>query len=436
MKKKATKAKNTKKVKITGPAALYNQVRSKVRTNFIQQGSFDVVFACIVLLLFTVGIIAMYSASYAYATYNRGDANEFFFSQLKNAVVGFIFMAVFSKIDYRIFNGRFAPFAYFTTVAVLIYTLIYNLGSEADTSRWIYIGGMQIQPSEFAKFTLIIVMAYMICVMKNALRAPKNKIGKFTPDRDTLSDFEKKIFSFARTPFSACVLLAVVAVSYFGLVLLEKHYSAAILLMLMAIAMTWLSGTKKIYFAAVFGAIAAVVALVIIKPDILDGFGFAASRIMCWLDKDNPAYIENRRQTVNGLYAIGSGGLFGVGLGNSKQKQLYIPEPQNDFVFPVFCEEFGFIGAAFVIILFAALICRGFMIAAKCKDLFGSLVVMGIMIQVALQVIINISVVTDLIPNTGMALPFFSYGGTALLVLLTEMGIVLSVSRNSKVEKE
>lgn len=436
MKEKKRKSRKAKKIKLSAPSEMFNGIKSKVRTNFFHQGSFDVVFACIVLLLFTVGIIAMYSASYAYATYNRGDANEFFFSQLKNAVIGFVAMAFFSKLDYRVFNGRFAPFAYIATVLVLIYTLIYNMGSDADTSRWIYIGGMQIQPSEFAKFTLIIVMAYMICVMKNALRAPKNKIGKFTPDRDTLSDFERKFFTFARTPFSACVLLAIVAISYFGLVLLEKHYSAAILLMLMAIAMAWLSGAKKVYFAALFAAIGAVVALVIIKPDILDGFGFAASRIMCWLDKDNPAYIENRRQTVNGLYAIGSGGLFGVGLGNSKQKQLYIPEPQNDFVFPVFCEEFGFIGAAFVIILFAALICRGFMIAAKCKDMFGSLVVMGIMIQVALQVIINISVVTDLIPNTGMALPFFSYGGTALLVLLIEMGIVLSVSRNSKVEKE
>lgn len=410
--------------------------KNNIRTNFIQQGSFDVVFACIVLLLFTVGIIAMYSASYAYANYNRGNSNSFFISQLENAVVGFVAMAILSKIDYKIFNGRFAVFAYVATVVVLVYTLIYNAGSNAETSRWIYIGPLQVQPSEFAKFTLIVIMSYMMCVMKSALRAPKNKLGKFTPKKDGLTDIEKKIFAFGRTPFSACVLLAVVAFSYFALVLLEKHYSAAILLMLMAIAMTWLSGTKKIYFAAVFGAIGAAVMLVILKPDILDGFGFAASRIMCWLDKDNPAYFENRRQTVNGLYAIGSGGLFGVGLGNSKQKQLYIPEPQNDFVFPVFCEEFGFVGAVIVIVLFAALICRGFVIAAKCKNYFGSLLVMGIMIQIALQVIINISVVTDLIPNTGMALPFFSYGGTALLVLLCEMGIVLSVSRESSVEKE
>lgn len=421
---------------LKGKLSKVKKYKSNIRTNFIQQGSFDVVFACIVLLLFTVGIIAMYSASYAYANYNRGNANEFFFSQLQNAVVGFLAMAILSKIDYKIYNGRFALFAYFATVAILALTLVVNIGSDSETSRWLYIGPIQVQPSEFAKFTLIVVMSYMICVMKNALRAPKNKVGKFTPERDGLTALEKWVFSFARTPFKACVLLAIVAVSYFGLVLLEKHYSAAILLMLMAIAMTWLSGTKKVYFAAVFGIIGAAVAVIIIKPELLEGFGFAASRIMCWLDKDNPLYIENRRQTVNGLYAIGSGGLFGVGLGNSKQKQLYIPEPQNDFVFPVFCEEFGFIGAAIVIILFAALICRGFVIAAKCKNYFGSLLVIGIMIQIALQVIINIAVVTDLIPNTGMALPFFSYGGTALLVLLCEMGIVLSVSRDSNVEKE
>ena len=156
---------------------------------------------------------------------------------------------------------------------------------------------------------------------------------------------------------------------------------------------------------------------------------------MAFLDKDNPDYIDARRQTVNGLYAIGSGGLFGVGLGNSKQKQLYIAEPHNDFIFPVVIEELGFIGAAFILCLFAFLIYRGYKIAIRCKDYFGSLLVMGIMIQVALQVIINICVVTDVFPNTGIALPFFSFGGTAIIVLLAEMGVVLSVSRKSSISK-
>lgn len=407
-----------------------------LKSNIIQKGGFDVVFACIVLLLFTVGIIAMYSAGYAYSEMKNGNSNKFFISQLIYGVMGFAMMAVLSKIDYRFYNGRFALFAYFTTLIVLLGTLAINIGSGNSTSRWIGIGGATIQPSEFAKLTLVLVMSYMVCVMKNALRAPKNKVGKFTPDRDTLTNFERRIFSRAKTPFSACVILAIVAFSYFALVLLEKHYSAAILFMLMAIAMAWLSGAKKIYFAIAFGLIGAVVLVVLLKPDILEGFGFAASRIMCWLDKDNPAYIENRRQTVNGLYAIGSGGIVGVGLGNSKQKFFFVSEPHNDFIFPIICEEFGFIGAAVIVVLFAALICRGFWIAVKCKDYFGSLVVMGIMIQIALQVIINIAVVTDLLPNTGMALPFFSYGGSALIALLCEMGIVLSVSRASRIEKE
>ena len=150
----------------------------------------------------------------------------------------------------------------------------------------------------------------------------------------------------------------------------------------------------------------------------------------------NPEYVDDRRQTVNGLYAIGSGGLLGVGFGNSRQKQLYIPELHNDFVFPVVCEELGFLGAAAVIILFAFLIFRGFKIAKECNDYFGSMLVMGVMIQIGLQVIINIAVVTDLFPNTGMGLPFFSSGGSSIISILMEMGLVLSVSRRSAIEKK
>lgn len=408
----------------------------KLRTNLFLNGSFDVVFACIVLILFAVGIVSMYSASYAYAAYYDGDANVYFTSQLRNALIGFLFMILLSKLDYKIYNGRFAIFAYFITVAVLLYTIALGAGDETGTSRWIYIGPFQLQPSEFAKMSLIIVMSYLICVLKNALRAPKGKRGSFNPQRDTLSSLEIRLFKNVKTPFKACLVLAFVTLSYCFLILLEKHYSATILIGLLGIAIAWLSGANRNYFAALVTVMAVVVAIVIINPDIIGGFGFAASRIKAWLDPTNPIYVDQRRQTVNGLYAIGSGGLFGVGFGNSVQKQLYIPEPQNDFVFSVFCEEFGFIGAAFVLILFAALICRGMVIATKSKDYFGSLIVMGVVIQVALQVIINLAVVTDLIPNTGMALPFFSYGGSSLIALLGEMGLVLSVSRNSRIEKE
>ncbi len=402
-------------------------------TNLVQRGNFDLIFACAVLLLFTFGIIMMYSASYAYSASNKGGANELFYSQLKNAAIGFVGLAILSKIDYKIYNGRFAPFAFFLTVAVLVITLAVNIGK--DEKRWIEIGSFQLQPSEFAKFSLILVLAYVLCALQKPLRAPRDTVAKFNPEADGLTGLERRIFGFARTPFKACFVVACIIVIYCGLIFLESHYSCTILMFAMGVFMLWLSGTKVKYFVWVGLGLAAGISVILMYPQLLESLGgFGADRISAWIEKDNSSW--DRYQTVNGLYAIGSGGLFGVGLGNSKQKQLYIPEPQNDFIFPVICEELGFVGAVLVILLFAVLIWRGFVIAKRCRDYFGSLVVMGIMIQVALQVIINICVVTDIFPNTGIALPFFSYGGTALIVLLCEMGVVLSVSRSASIEKE
>ena len=440
--------------------------RGKFSTNIVQRGSFDLIFACTVLLLFTFGIIMMYSASYAYAASNKGGANTLFYSQLKNAAIGFVGLFILSKIDYKLYNGRFAVFAYAVTLGILGLTLILNIGKSEK--RWIEIGGsFQLQPSEFAKLSLILVLSYVLCVLQKPLRVPSrprkkegegsdiaqsgtlgilgsiknffwssNKLrAKFDAQADGLTRFEAWVFRFARTPFRACFVVSLIIISYCGLIFLESHYSCTILMFAMGVFMLWLSGTRGKYFMWLGIGVAAVVAVVLLNPSILENLGgFGASRITAWLEKDNGSW--DRYQTVNGLYAIGSGGLFGVGLGNSKQKQLYIPEPQNDFIFPVICEELGFVGAVLVILLFAVLIWRGFVIARRSRDYFGSLVVMGIMIQVALQVIINICVVTDIFPNTGIALPFFSYGGTALIVLLCEMGIVLSVSRSSSLEKE
>lgn len=416
-----------------------SKVKDKLRylyDGYVIRGSFDFVFLCCVLLLFTIGIIMMFSAGYVYAEYNKGNATIFFTSQLEKAVLGFATMIVLSKIDYRIFNSFLTIIVNIAAVGLLFYALIANVGSgDQDTSRWVSILGIQFQPSELAKFAIILLMSYLMCVFQAQLRAPAGKKAVLNFERDKLPKYERYLFKHVRGQVAACTVLALSVGFYCGLVLLEKHYSAAILIMLMGIAMLWLSGTRGIYFTIVLSLIGAVVALVLLKPEILSGFGFAESRIMAFLDKANPEYIDARRQTVNGLYAIGSGGLFGVGLGNSKQKQLYIAEPHNDFIFPVVVEELGFIGAAFILCLFAFLIYRGYKIAVRCKDYFGSLLVMGIMIQIALQVIINIAVITDMIPNTGMALPFFSFGGTAIIVLLAEMGVVLSVSRNSSISK-
>ena len=416
-----------------------SRIKEKLRflyDGYVIRGSFDFVFLCCVLLLFTIGIIMMFSAGYVYAEYNKGNATIFFTSQLEKAILGFVAMIILSKIDYRIFNSFLTIIINIGVVGLLFYALLSNLGSgDQDTSRWVSILGIQFQPSEFAKFAIILLMSYLMCVFQAQLRTPAGKVAILNFERDNLPKYERVLFRHVRGQKAACTVLALSVGFYCGLVLLEKHYSAAILIMLMGISMLWLSGTRGRYFAIVLSLMAIVVTIVLLKPSVLSGFGFAESRIMAFLDKDNPAYVDARRQTVNGLYAIGSGGLFGVGLGNSKQKQLYIAEPHNDFIFPVVIEELGFIGAAFILCLFAFLIYRGYKIAIRCKDYFGSLVVMGIMIQIALQVIINIAVVTDMIPNTGMALPFFSFGGTAIIVLLAEMGVVLSVSRKSSISK-
>lgn len=349
--------------------------------------------------------------------------------------MGFVCLAVLSRLDYRVLNGKASLFIFIATVAILVLTLVLNIGAtDSQTKRWIQLGPVQLQPSEFAKLALIITLAYMINIMQKPLSSKSNRHIRLDFSKDRLTKAEQKLFAFGTTPFRACVLLAAVICVFCGLVFLESHYSCTILLFTIGVLMMWISGARGRYFAFVGLAVFSAVALVLTKPEILEGFGFASSRIESFINKDT-ADADSRYQTINGLYAIGSGGLTGVGLGNSMQKQLYIPEPQNDFIFPVICEELGFIGAAAVLLLFALLIARGCYIALKCRSYFGALVVMGIMIQLGIQVIFNIFVVTDIFPNTGIALPFFSYGGTALIVLLAEMGVVLSVSRDCVIEK-
>ncbi len=403
---------------------------------YFAKGSIDLVFLSLVLILFTFGIIMMYSASYAFSEANKGGSDVLLHSQLQKGLAGFVLMAILSKIDYKVLNGKAALLVFFGTVAILVLTLILNIGAtDSQTKRWIQLGPVQLQPSEFAKFALIITLAYMINILQQPLFSKTNKHIRLDFRKDRLTKAEQKFFAFGTTPFRACVLLAIIICVFCGLVFLESHYSCTILLFTVGVLMMWISGAKGRYFALVGLAVVSVVTLVLTKPEILEGFGFASSRIQSFINKDT-ADADSRYQTVNGLYAIGSGGLLGVGLGNSMQKQLYIPEPQNDFIFPVICEELGFVGAAAVLILFAVLIARGCSIALKSRSYFGALLVMGIMIQVGIQVIFNIFVVTDIFPNTGISLPFFSYGGTALVVLLAQMGVVLSVSRDCLIEKK
>lgn len=367
-------------------------------------GSIDVPFLGLTIALLTIGLIMLFSASYPYAYYYENKNSYYFFErQLIFAVVGLVAMFFMSKINYKLLKAFVKPLLFFT-LACLVIVLFYHT-NVSDFKRWIPLfGGITFQPSDLAKFTIILTFASYI------------------------SDYYRHMKTFK---YGICYPLGIIAV-FCGLIFLEHHMSCTILMFLIGATLMFVGGSNWKLFAFGAGAIVLVAFMVITFPELLENY--AGERITAWLDKDyNPTGA--RWQTNNSLYAIGSGGLFGVGLGNSKQKYLYVSEPQNDFIFSIVCEELGFFGALLIIILFGALVIRGFYIASKCKDRFGSLMVIGIVAQIGIQAIFNILVVTDTFPNTGIALPFFSYGGTAMLMLLFEVGVVLSVSRKSNQQK-
>lgn len=376
--------------------------------NLLVTGSIDIPFLAITIALLTIGLVMLFSASYPYAYYkNNQDSYYYFTRQFIFAVVGLIAMAIMSKINYKWLRVVSMPLLA-VTILLLIIVLFYhtNVGGAGDESfkRWIPIGSFTLQPSDIAKFTIILTMATYI------------------------SNYYGKMRTFK---YGICFPLGIIAI-FCGLIYLEHHMSCTILMFLIGATLMFVGGSDWKLFAFGAGVLALVIFMVITFPHLLESY--AGDRIRAWLDKDfSPTDL--RWQTNNSLYAIGSGGLFGVGLGNSKQKYMYVSEPQNDFIFSIVCEELGFVGAAIIIILFAALVIRGFIIASRCHDKFGSLIVIGIASQIGIQVILNIMVVTDTIPNTGIALPFFSYGGTAMMMLLFEIGVVLSISRKSSQKK-
>ncbi len=397
-------------------------------SRFFHTGSMDIPFLALVFLLFAVGITMMFSASYVYAISKNEAPTFFFFKQLKAGIFGFVAMAIISKIDYRILNSWLTPFAFFGTVLVLGATYVINVLQHREIKRWLYIGSKQFQPSEISKFALVLTMAYLICIFYRVLPTTGLR-RRFPPRVARLTRFERFFLNLFDNNLKATFLLACVVALFCLLVMLESHLSCTILLFVLGVSMMWVGGVKKKYFVGLAIFVAVAVVIVYFKPEILKAIStFGYDRVMVWKTKEATANADNW-QTEQGLLAIGSGGPFGVGFGNSKQKYLYIPEPQNDFIFAVIVEELGYVGGTLIVLLFAALVCRGFMIATRTHDLFGALLVIGIVMQVALQVILNIAVVTDTIPNTGIGLPFFSYGGTALFIMLCEMGVVLSVSR-------
>ena len=347
-----------------------------------------------ILLLLSLGLIMVLSASSPSALSESGNSYTYFFRQAIFAVAGLFMMWVISNIDYR-FYQKYYKIAYI--IAFLLLLAVPFIGTEVNgAKRWIYITeSLSFQPSEIVK--LLMIVFYAGILVKN--RDELNKYGK---------GFIKHLIFLA--PIIA-------------LLLIEPHFSASVVVIGIVSIMMIIAGCKFWHFfvSGLVVGVPGIIALVLIEP-------YRLQRVITFLNPWSDPTGDGW-QVIQSLYAIGSGGLFGAGLGESKQKYLYIPEPHNDFIFSILAEELGFIGCAIVIILFAIFIWRGILIAMKSPDMFGSLMAIGITAQVAIQVIINIAVVTSSMPATGMPLPFFSYGGTSLFILLCEMGVLLNISK-------
>lgn len=374
-----------------GPAA-------ELRRRLAGMPGLDLPFLVLLLLLLCFGLIMLFSAGYAVALYRRGDAYTYIRPQLLFAALGVVAMYAASLVDYHVWHRLAWPML---GISLVLLTIVLFMPEYNGCKRWIVLPGLgTLQPSEIAKFSVILVFSHLI----------------------SLNHDRMKTFSTGVLPFM--LILGPVAV----LMLLEPHLSGTVLILGIGAVLMFVGGTGLRWFGLAGAAgIGAVAAAVLLLPELVP---YAMDRLASWRDPFADPLGEGH-QTIQSLYAIASGGAAGLGLGNSRQKYLYVPEPQNDFIFSILCEELGFVGAALVILLFLLLFLRGMQIAVRARDKFGALLTVGFVVQVILQAVLNIAVVTNTIPNTGISLPFFSSGGTSLMMLLGEMGIVLSVSRQA-----
>lgn len=357
----------------------------------------DIGFFTLVLILLAMGVVMVLSSSYARAYYDPGKVTGgngayYFLRQLLFALLGVAVMLLASRLPMDFYRRYTVHFLGLTLVLLMLVPVI---GVKANGSRrWLGVGGLTLQPSELAKLAVILSFSLLICRFRGRMRS----------------------FRYGILPFLAILGLIV------GLLILEPHFSASIIIIAIGGVMMFLGGVGLGWFIAALGSVFAAVAV------LLTFFPYASGRVSTWLDPfSDPS--DAGYQIVQSLYSIGSGGLSGLGLGGSRQKFLYLPEEHNDFIFSVACEELGFIGAALILALFALLILRGYWIALHQRDRFNFLTCAGISTLLAIQVFLNVAVVTNLVPCTGISLPLFSYGGTALLIQLFEMGIILSASR-------
>ena len=372
-----------------------------------QETFFDYTLLFIVLFLLGFGLVMLYSTSSYEASMEMGDSAYYLKKQVASTVLGLIVMMVIANIPYH-FWERFAFLGYVVSV-VLILLVLTPLGIEANGARrWINVFGISLQPAEVAKLAMILFLASLVCKMGRSIRTPKGFM----------------IMLAAPLPICAEVYLV------------TKNLSSAIIIFGIAVLMVFVSSpdyNKFILIGLAGIAVCALAVYLIVNAADSDSLSFRGGRILAWLDPE--AYADGKGfQTLQALYAIGSGGIWGKGLGQSMQKLGFLPEAQNDMIFSIICEELGLFGATAVMLLFLLLIWRFMVIANNASDLFGAMLVVGVMGHIAIQVILNIAVVTNTIPNTGISLPFISYGGSSVLFLLAEMGLVLSVGRGIKLK--
>ncbi len=390
--------------------------RKKRIRDLFGKGSIDITFLALVIALLTIGIVMMFSASYVNAMNDSNTKNDAYYYVKKQAVVAvvcLVLMLVLSRVNINVYRES-STVIFLIALILLVYVLINPtiIEGKEQFKRWIAVPLFgTFQPSELAKLAVIMFIAF------------------------SMERYHKLVEKTAWMMVPYILLIGFVCI----LVYKENHVSGTLLIFGIGIASMYFGGVKIPWFFYV-GIIAAVLVVGIWFVLNADKFleGYASERIRIWLKLLTGEELTGEEvsgsgwQSLQSLYAIGSGGLFGLGFGNSKQKHMYIPEPQNDFVFAVVCEELGFIRTLIIILLFILLVARGFIIGLRAKSRFEAVLAMGISFQVGLQAALNIAVVTSTVPNTGISLPFFSYGGSSLLVLLVEMGMVLAISRNSE----
>ena len=422
-------------------------------------GGIDRPFLICVILLLCMGTIMVFSASYPYAKENFGDSYKFAKSQILYALLGVFVMSFVARfIDYHLIR-RFSKTVMLAGIVLLVLVPIIGSGAKGAT-RWLQIGPLTLQPSEIMKFAVVLFFADYADRFSAKMSLPDRFSGNIKPlllavmflglGAVVVLTVSNRIVGFL---FLAVFVALAVAMLwkidmrnelpgiYYGvmpyvvilvvlgfLLYLQPHLSGLIIIASIIFSMMFIGGTKLVYL--VVGALAAVVAAAV----LVLSKGHSSSRIDVWGDPF-AHLLDGGWQPAQSLYAIGSGGLTGVGFGNSRQKHLYLPEPQNDYILSIWCEEMGFIGALFLICVFIFFIFRGVVIGLRAPDRFSSMLVIGIIMHVGIQVIFNIAVDTNTIPSTGLSLPVFSYGGTSLIILLAEMGVVMSVSRMSQIEK-